>query len=470
MPTLGELAKRGQLHKVAHYLQQELTPLDFERDPDVLEERLENLLEEALETVSDSTENREGKSEIRNSKFETVSNDQNPKNETVKPTERPSTQNFEPKTSAEQPITQNLKPDTQHPTPSTPTDTQDPKPTTTSRSVSSFEPTNQEKSKTDNPKLADSEEQPITQHPAPSTSNGTTSQFRWSAESIASESHADRNEDTWQVIDKADMAVVLDGVGGSAAAAEASRWVAQTFAREINELVASGDHVSDWPAALRELFNIVNKQFGETARKDKKLAGGTTTATLAAIITRDGQKQLAFSTVGDSRVSIWHKATNKYELSALDDQLLRLLLSPLERRPSWLKPLLMKHGLKPELKLEAAEAARLATVLDQDPEPGNHDATAKFLFEERAIVTQVLGAPAVNPHTGILTIASGDRILLATDGIHDNLTERELVNILSRTEFEETASALVVRAQEIAKSSAPRAKKDDMTAVVLEIS
>lgn len=290
--------------------------------------------------------------------------------------------------------------------------------------------------------------------------HGEGASFRWVAESLASDGHPDRNEDAWLALPDASVAAVLDGVGGSAAAAAASQWVAAELKQSLR---------SNTPVTLADTLTEIGTKFISEAKTNKLLTGGTTTAAIARITGTGPMHKLEFAIIGDSRISIWRPTRNRYELTALDDQLLRLLLAPVERRPAWLKPLLAKHNLPADIKIEAAEAARLATILDQDPEPSRHDAVAKFLFDERAIVTQVIGAPALTPHSRSVDIEPGDRVLLATDGIHDNLTESELIGILSRTKFEDVASALVVRANEIAKSSAPRAKKDDMTAVVLEV-
>lgn len=399
MPTLGELASKGQLHRVARFLRQELTPLDFERTPEAFEARLEDLLAQAIEIASGN---------------------QSPKEKSSKT----------------------------------------PAPVLPERPYSS---------------------EVIAERPK---SSGKSPLFRWVAESVASQRHPERNEDQWLVAPEANLAAVLDGVGGSAAAAEASTWVTQTLKKEIDDMVESGETVTDWPAALKQLIQTLNTQFLTAAKEDKQLAGGATTIAIATVLAAPSTQEelvpshsaipfrelkLAYAVVGDSRVSIWHKTDNKYELTVLDDHLLRLLLAPADRRPNWLKPLLIKHGLPADLTLDANRAAKLATILDQDPNPARHDEIAKFLFAERSIVTQVLGTPSISPHTGMLKVASGDRILFATDGIHDNLTEQELITILANTKFDEVASALVLRASEVAKSGAPRAKPDDMTAIVLEI-
>lgn len=479
MPTLAELAKKGQLQRIAQYLRQELSPLDFERAPESFEARIEDLLAQAIK-IADKN------SQLPITNLQSISNDQIAKqsdeNKFSKPLNEIKT-DFKAQSPKPQ-ITHDQKqngqaskaeskfresetimdnPDVKIRISTPVQNPNEPKPIThlsantkhQAWQASNFGPkTYPEKSVTSNT-------QP--------KSSGNNPAFRWVAESIASANHSDRNEDHWGVLDVANMAWALDGIGNNAAAAETSRWVSASFIKEITDLIKSGDQVSDWPGAMRELLLTTNTSLRQAIETDKKLSGGATTAAIIHIDEAKADRKLTYSIIGDTRVSIWRPARNRYGLAILDDQILRLLLAPVERRPAWLKPLLAKHGLSSSLKLDVPETARLATILDQDPNPGRHDATAKFLFDERAIVTQVLGAPTVSPHVGQIEIEAGDRILLATDGIHDNLTEGELIGILSRTKIDEVASALVVRASEIAQSAAPRAKKDDMTAVVLEI-
>jgi len=87
------------------------------------------------------------------------------------------------------------------------------------------------------------------------------------------------------------------------------------------------------------------------------------------------------------------------------------------------------------------------------------------------IRTQALGDPQpLVVHIDQISIGPGDRILLCTDGIHDNLTDREIEEIVRRGARSTAARVLVehaVQRSRQASSTTMRAKPDDMSAVVV---
>ena len=92
-------------------------------------------------------------------------------------------------------------------------------------------------------------------------------------------------------------------------------------------------------------------------------------------------------------------------------------------------------------------------------------------FRMRGGITQALGGP-LSPeiHVAEIPISIGDRILLCTDGIHDNLTDLEIEEILRKAPRNAAARQLVdsalLRSRE-ERQITIRAKPDDMTAIVL---
>src|SRR5207248_11252332 len=65
-------------------------------------------------------------------------------------------------------------------------------------------------------------------------------------------------------------------------------------------------------------------------------------------------------------------------------------------------------------------------------------------FRLRGGITQALGGPlAPAIHINQTTISPGDRILLCTDGIHDNLTDEEIEHLLRSSPRAATARILV---------------------------
>src|SRR5436305_13905201 len=92
-------------------------------------------------------------------------------------------------------------------------------------------------------------------------------------------------------------------------------------------------------------------------------------------------------------------------------------------------------------------------------------------FRLRGGITQALGGPqAPAIHLDQVAVFPGDRILLCTDGIHDNLSDEEIETIL-RTGPRTSVARLLIE-QSLARSheerdTTVRAKPDDMTAIVI---
>jgi protein phosphatase len=94
-------------------------------------------------------------------------------------------------------------------------------------------------------------------------------------------------------------------------------------------------------------------------------------------------------------------------------------------------------------------------------------------FKMRGGITQALGSP-VPPtiHTGSVQVSEGEYILLCSDGIHDNLSDREIQSLLGTHPSYGSAKKLVQyalnRSQEDFDNTI-RAKPDDMTALLISI-
>ncbi len=72
----------------------------------------------------------------------------------------------------------------------------------------------------------------------------------------------------------------------------------------------------------------------------------------------------------------------------------------------------------------------------------------------------------IHPETKTV-IKPGDRILLCSDGIHDNLTDAEIESILLREPRTIAARNLVQNAINRSHEECLRAKKDHMSAIVI---
>ncbi len=93
------------------------------------------------------------------------------------------------------------------------------------------------------------------------------------------------------------------------------------------------------------------------------------------------------------------------------------------------------------------------------------------MFDERHMVSNSLGGSQYNPVVFTRPLESSDVILITSDGIHDNLTATEIIEILKANQDPSAvSSALIQSAQARSRDEHHvRAKPDDMTALVVAI-
>jgi protein phosphatase len=114
-----------------------------------------------------------------------------------------------------------------------------------------------------------------------------------------------------------------------------------------------------------------------------------------------------------------------------------------------------------------------AVRIDQATEASQLNDTEREIFNKRNGITQSLGYhvhrknPTTTIHTTRTNVMPGDRILLCSDGIHDNLTDNEIEAILRQEARTTVARHLVQAAINRSHEECLRAKKDDMSAIVI---
>jgi PPM family protein phosphatase len=278
--------------------------------------------------------------------------------------------------------------------------------------------------------------------------------------SLPCERHAERNEDSLLIEQHSGLVAVFDGVGGSAAGDIASQAAKRATLlgwkgalgqihkrRNVRHILEDCDKV-DFCTLLQHLIEHAD----ETIRTDGVRAAGTddlaTTVAIAALChhPENNEFSMFYAHVGDSRVYLLKKGEPLKRLT-IDDGLLGKLV---------------------ENEMVNEEDARR---IDQAIHAEELTDAELSYFRLRGGITQALGGPLPPEiHIDQIPISIGDRILLCTDGIHDNLTDLEIEEILRKAPRNSAARLLVeyalLRSRE-ERQTTIRAKPDDMTAIVL---
>jgi serine/threonine protein phosphatase PrpC len=99
------------------------------------------------------------------------------------------------------------------------------------------------------------------------------------------------------------------------------------------------------------------------------------------------------------------------------------------------------------------------------------DMKVKFCINRKNLISQSLGSDDVKPNIVTFDVKTGDRIIIASDGVHDNLADQEIIRCVSESKTAEKAALdLVKMARERSlDKTCPRSKPDDTTAVIMEI-
>lgn len=256
--------------------------------------------------------------------------------------------------------------------------------------------------------------------------------------SVASIEHPERNEDAIFLDQKGGIAMILDGVGGLPGGRRASQMAKDFLAEKLKAIIENN---------LRIVSRRVNRALIEANQKLlEELPGSGTTATVAKFFEGNGEIRVIIGHVGNSRCYILRGGKLK-QLTEDDGSLKTLSLSKQERRQI------------------SERLDQIAT--DQDLKQASPE--AQFLFNQRNVITQMLGdKQSLNPHTYQLILQAWDRVILTSDGVHDNLTKDEIEKVLKR---EDHAAALVQRARTRSRLAQVhiRAKPDDISAIVVEM-
>lgn len=253
------------------------------------------------------------------------------------------------------------------------------------------------------------------------------------------------NEDTFMIDKENGVYAVLDGMGGyqgtGHAASKAAEQAFRAYAPALRDAATRG--AENLQQALRDTFIAANRDIiTELQRQGYNKAA--TTAVLAVPFVENGVSYVAVASAGDSR---------GYVVSERGD-----VLPATRDFPDYTEDL--------EQKLRSIEHADELT-----------SAEVSVAFRHRNVVSGGLGT-AVNevqaiPRVMIVEIPPGEfRIALMSDGVSDNLTEKEIIEIIKNTNMNDRdiADRLVAASRErIADAGHIRSKPDDVTALIADV-
>lgn len=261
--------------------------------------------------------------------------------------------------------------------------------------------------------------------------------------SVASDSHPNRNEDAFFIDETSKALGVFDGVGGAKGSELASQLASKAVKKYLDGILP-GLPISLSRLAMYEALNAGHEAIINGAQ-------GTNIATTAAVAkifeTEKGNPFVVVASVGDSRIYLFR-----------DSQLDHLTLDHAIFLPG------QDEKDAKLMQMTLAEATDLSKLTKEE----------QNAFHNRNIISSCLGNGSNNrPFISVddFEVRKGDRILITSDGIHDNLTNSEIKAILQQKgSSNDVVNELVTAARSRSKDSSHiRAKADDMTAVILSL-
>ena len=218
------------------------------------------------------------------------------------------------------------------------------------------------------------------------------------------------NEDRYLADDG--LFAVADGVGGHQAGEVAAQTSVETLRRAFTDHTAQG---------LVEAVMAANQAVWELAQGNSEKRGMGTTLTAMALVTEDGDEQLALTNVGDSRAYLLQQG----ELVQLTED----------------------HSLVAELERDGRITAEEAQVHPQ-----------------RSIITRALGMePAIEVDCWKIIPYRGDRILLCSDGLTNELSNDRIASTLRQLADPQEA------ARDLVRQARAEGGGDNITVVVVDV-
>lgn len=267
--------------------------------------------------------------------------------------------------------------------------------------------------------------------------------YNLSGYSVAKENDALINADSYFINPNAKAIGVIDAMGHDVASMNAS----QLAAYVLNEQLSHTPNDLSYRFRRRALLNAIDA--GHDAILN--LSGDRTvsaTAIAVKLFSSDNGEQLGLASTGDSRAYLYRQGN-----------ICQLTIDQGYRIPGQ----------------SAEEIEEIQAFLSEFSEIGQIENYEQYeTYRNRHRIFGFIGSSIDNlPPIEVqeLDVYGGDRVILTTDGIHDNLTTSEILEILEDNNSAELAVNAIVDAARFRSRDSEhiRSKYDDMTAVVMNI-
>ncbi|MBA3724573.1 MAG: protein phosphatase 2C domain-containing protein [Candidatus Levybacteria bacterium] len=239
---------------------------------------------------------------------------------------------------------------------------------------------------------------------------------------------------------------VFDGLGGHGNGDKAAQ-LARDFISEAASIIPNNITLEETTKRLQRLTMEMNDVVAKGGE------GGMTTASIGYIWTSpEGEKKLISINVGDSR--LYRLRNNELDAMTVD-------------------------SFNPEKSREEQKARQdKFSSIDTSAQYAALPKSDRIAFGMRHMIDAAIGGTPITPDINIYDIAENDVYFFSSDGIHDNLTDSQIQDILrAHPKPDDAVQKLVSEALTRSRrteepntgKSDPRRKKDDITGVVIKM-
>ncbi len=241
---------------------------------------------------------------------------------------------------------------------------------------------------------------------------------------------------------------IFDGVGGHLGGDIASGVASKFLFERVMEIETDPNKpIED---IKRELKIRIEQAHAHVRSAGKLSEEGPATTADVVIFRKDemGLTRAVIGHVGDSRVYIL-KSSGHLSLITVDDSLAVLVLKS-------------RYGLSER------EIERIQDKVDGGGAPETE--AERFYSKNRSVITDALGGPECKVKIYAPLVEDGDTLIAVTDGVSDNVDDADFVDSCGGNESGEKKSfKLTQLSLSKSREGSPRSKKDDMTAVIVNV-